>query len=152
MPTLLDEMWDVVTDGSIQIMKVNIAYSIDSNADQYSLKPKMEWNSDDITIYNLNNIACDILFKSVDENIFLRVKIFPTAKEVWDKLMRIGEENDQEKDNKLTVAMNSFEDFKQLPNETISDMHARFLKVVDEIKGLRKEIRQEEICLKVFIR
>lgn len=44
--------------------------------------------------------------------MFSRIKKGPTAKDVWVELMKIGEGNDQEKDNKLTVAMKKFEDFK----------------------------------------
>lgn len=48
--------------------------------------------------------------------------------------------------------MKKFKDFKQLPNETIANMHARFLKVTGEIRGLGKEIPKKEICLKVLRR
>lgn len=86
----------------------------------------------------MNNIAHDILFKSVDENIFSRVKISLTAKEVWNELIRIGEGDDQAKDNKLTVAMNKFEDFKQLQNEMIANMHDDFLKSLKKSKAWEK--------------
>lgn len=46
--------------------------------------------------------------------------------------------------------MKKFEDFKQLPNESIADMHARLLKIIGEIRGLRKEISRNDICLKVI--
>lgn len=54
--------------------------------------------------------------------------------------MKIREGDDQEKDNKLTGAMKKFGDFKKIFNETIIDMHARFIKVVGEIRGLVKEL------------
>lgn len=71
----------------------------------------MEWTFEDWAWNNLNNISHDILFKYVEENIFSRIKVFLTAKGVWDELMRIGEGVYKEKDNNLKVSMKNFEDF-----------------------------------------
>lgn len=121
-------------------MKTSIDFLLDSKAEQYIPKTKMEWISKDQTKYNLNNIAWYILFKSIDENIFYRVKVFPTRKEVWDELIRIREWDYQEKDNKLTIAFKKFADFKQLPNKTITDMRVIFSKIINEIRRLEKEL------------
>lgn len=67
-----DELWDVITNVPIQIMKINTVFLLDPNVDQYISKPKMEWTSEDRTRNNLNNIARDILSKYVDENIFFK--------------------------------------------------------------------------------
>lgn len=54
--------------------------------------------------------------------------------------MVIGEGDDQQKDNKLTMAYKRFEDFKMLPGKTITGLEARFLKIVTEIKDLGKDL------------
>lgn len=127
-----------------------MAYMLDPKAEQYIPKQKMEQTQKNRTRNNLNNIALDILFNSVDENIFSMIKVFPTTKEVYDELMHKSEGDDQEKDNKLALAMKKFNDFKQLPNESIENMHARFLKIIGKIRGLGNEIPQKDICLKVL--
>ncbi|XP_019183739.1 PREDICTED: uncharacterized protein LOC109178657 [Ipomoea nil] len=73
-----------------------------------------------------------------------------TAKEIWDTLMSLGEGDEQEKDNKLTVAMKKFEEFKMLPNETIADMEFRFTKLMGEILDLGKEATEKEKNLKIL--
>ncbi|XP_031116555.1 uncharacterized protein LOC116020214 [Ipomoea triloba] len=114
-------MWDVISDGPILIMKVNPS-----------------------------SIAKDILFKAVDDTIFPKIRKCKTAKDVWDVLIQIGEGDEQEKDNKLTIAMKKFEDFKMLPSEKIADMESRLVKVLEEITDLGKTLDQKEISLKIL--
>lgn len=61
--------------------------------------------------------------------------------------MVIGEGDDQQKDNKLTIAYNSL---KMVLGETIIDLETRFLKIITEIKDLGKDLNQKKICLKVL--
>ncbi|XP_031131738.1 uncharacterized protein LOC116033121 [Ipomoea triloba] len=143
-------MWDVISDGPIEIMKVNPSSILSPDGPQYVSKPKMEWTSDDRLRSNLDNIAKDILFKAVDDTIFPKIRKCKTAKDVWDVLIQIGEGDEQEKDNKLTIAMKKFEDFKMLPSENIADMEARLVKVLGEISDLGKTINQKEISLKIL--
>ncbi|XP_031106188.1 uncharacterized protein LOC116010825 [Ipomoea triloba] len=128
LSALHDEMWDVISDGPIEIMKVNPSSILSPDGPQYVSKPKMEWTSDDRLRSNLDNIAKDILFKAVDDTIFPKIRKCKTAKDVWDK----------------------FEDFKMLPSENIADMDARLVKVLGEISDLGKTINQKEISLKIL--
>lgn len=43
--------------------------------------------------------------------------------------MQIGEGDEQVKENKLTIAMKKFENFKMGISESISEMEARFMKL-----------------------
>ncbi|XP_019181974.1 PREDICTED: uncharacterized protein LOC109177128 [Ipomoea nil] len=57
---------------------------------------------------------------------------------------------DNEKDNKLTVAMKKFEDFKMLPNEAVTDMELRFARLMSDLSDLRKELSEKEKNLKIL--
>ncbi|XP_019183009.1 PREDICTED: kinesin-related protein 4-like [Ipomoea nil] len=70
--------------------------------------------------------------------------------EIWNVLMELGEGDEQEKDNKLTVAMKKFEDFKMLPNETIMDMELRFTRLMGDLTDLGKELTEKERNLKIL--
>ncbi|XP_031131785.1 uncharacterized protein LOC116033166 [Ipomoea triloba] len=74
-----------------------------------------------------------------------------SAKDIWDVLMLIGDGDEQEKENKLTIAMKKFEDFKLNPKESITDMEARFIKLLMEINDLdEKKLSQKETNLKIL--
>ncbi|XP_031119028.1 uncharacterized protein LOC116022442 [Ipomoea triloba] len=114
-------------------------------------KEKSSLTTDERTRANLDNIAKDILYKALDESLFPRVRKCKSAKEIWDTLMQIGEGDEQDKENKLTIAMKRFEDFKHGMKESISDMEARFMKLLTDIGDLdEKKLTQKEINLKIL--
>ena len=150
LSALHDEMAEVIKTGPVKIVMVNTAAEQTKDTPKYVPKPREEWTSDDRKRNNLDNIAKDILFRAIDETIFPKVRKCTTAKEVWDTLMLIGEGDEQEKENKLTVAMKKFEDFKMKPGESIDSMESRFMKLSIEISDLEKEIPQKEQNLKIL--
>ncbi|XP_031099811.1 uncharacterized protein LOC116004010 [Ipomoea triloba] len=114
-------------------------------------KDKSLLTKEERTRANLDNIAKDILYKALDESLFPRVRKCKSAKDIWDTLMQIGEGDEQEKENKLTIAMKRFEDFKLGTKESISDMEARFMKLLMDIRDLDEEkLSQKEINLKIL--
>ncbi|XP_019191195.1 PREDICTED: uncharacterized protein LOC109185695 [Ipomoea nil] len=113
-------------------------------------KPKSQLNSDEKKRANLDNVARDILYKSLDYSLFPRVRKCKTAMEIWNVLMNLGEGDEQEKDNKLTVAMKKFEDFKMMPNEAITDMELRFTKLLGDLSDPGKELTEKEKNLTIL--
>lgn len=125
LAAMRDEMLDVIVEGPLVIMKVNPA-AREVSAPAHILKSKMEWATEDRKWNNLDNVAREILFKVVDDTIFSRIHSGKTIKEVWDSLMKIRDGYNKQKDNKLTMAIKKFENFKALPEESITNMEARF--------------------------
>lgn len=130
-------------------MKVNPAMR-EANTPSHIPKQKLELKTEDQRINNLDSVAKDILFKSAYDTIFSRIKGGKIAKEVWDSLMVIGEGDDQQNNNKLTVAYKHFEDFKMQLGESINDLEARFLRIITKIKDLENYLSQKGMCLKVL--
>ncbi|XP_031131682.1 uncharacterized protein LOC116033067 [Ipomoea triloba] len=147
-----DEMWDIITIGLIEILEVNPNRAVEGpEAVEMRPKAKSSLTTKERSRANLDNIARDILYKALDELLFPRVRKCKTAKEIWDTLMQIGEGDEQEKDNKLTIAMKKFEDFKLGTRESISDMEVRFMKLLTDIEDLdKKKLTQKEINLKIL--
>ncbi|XP_031112035.1 uncharacterized protein LOC116016007 [Ipomoea triloba] len=147
-----DEMWDVITDGPIQILQVNPnRVATDPTSPAMIPKEKSLLTTEERTRVNLDNIAEDILYKALDESLFPRVRKCKNDKDIWDVLMLIGDGDEQEKENKLTIAMKKFEDFKLNPKESITEMEARFIKLLMEINDLdEKKLSQKEINLKIL--
>ncbi|XP_075478903.1 uncharacterized protein LOC142519759 [Primulina tabacum] len=121
-----NDMWFVITDGPLKILKPNTAIAVTDGARQMLEKQRSEWTSDDKKKANLDNVAKDILYKTLDKNTFSKIKMCPTVKEIWEKLIQICEGNEQTKENKLYVAMQRFENLKMKAEETLSEFDERF--------------------------
>ncbi|XP_031106289.1 uncharacterized protein LOC116010936 [Ipomoea triloba] len=147
-----DEMWDVITDGPIKILQVNTNRAADDPTSPAMIpKDKSLLTTEERTRANLDNIVKDILYKALDESLFPRVRKCKSAKDIWDTLMHIGEGDEQEKENKLTIAMKRFKDFKLSTKESITDMEARFMKLLMDIRDLDEEkLSQKERNLKIL--
>ncbi|XP_073038269.1 uncharacterized protein [Primulina eburnea] len=119
-----DDIWYVITDGPLKILNPNPAIAITESAPQMLEKPRYEWTSEDKKKVNLDNVAKDILFKTLNKNTFSKIKMCHTAKEIWEKLIQICEENEETKENKLSI--------------------------VNELSALGKDFGNREIALKVM--
>ncbi|KZT75254.1 hypothetical protein F511_47721 [Dorcoceras hygrometricum] len=88
-----DEMWNVINDGPLKIMKPNLAFSVSNGEAQFLEKDRREYTNDDKNKANLDNVARDILYKTLekDKNMFSKIKTCATAKEIWEKLVQICE-------------------------------------------------------------
>ncbi|XP_073271495.1 uncharacterized protein [Primulina huaijiensis] len=113
-------------------------------------KPRSEWTSEDKKKANLDNVAKDTLYKTLDKNTFSKIKMCSTAKEIWEKLIQICERNEQTKENKLSVAMQKFENLKMKAGETLNEFDERFSSLVNELAALGKDYGNREIALKVM--
>ncbi|KZV22894.1 hypothetical protein F511_38936 [Dorcoceras hygrometricum] len=56
-----DDMWSVITDGPMKIMKINIAFATSDGAPEYVEKTRHEYTNEDKKKTNLDNVARDIL-------------------------------------------------------------------------------------------
>ena len=57
-------------------------------------KPRFEWKAKDKKKANLDNVAKDILYKTLDKNMFSKIKSCTSAQEIWEKLTLLCEGND----------------------------------------------------------
>ncbi|KZV16974.1 hypothetical protein F511_33725 [Dorcoceras hygrometricum] len=68
LAALDDEMWVVLTEGPLKIMKPNLAFAISNGEPQFLEKARHEYTSEDKKKANLDNVARDILYKTLDSN------------------------------------------------------------------------------------
>ncbi|KZV32163.1 hypothetical protein F511_24157 [Dorcoceras hygrometricum] len=131
-------------------MKPNLAFSISNGEPPYLEKSRHEYSNEDKKKANLDNVARDIIYKTLDKNIFSKIKTCATTKEIWEKLKQICEDNDETKENKLTVAQQKYESIKIKDGETMTEFDERFSAVVIELTILGKEYSNRELALKVM--
>ncbi|XP_073041977.1 uncharacterized protein [Primulina eburnea] len=144
-----DDMWFFITYGPLKIIKPNISIAITDGASQMLEKPRSGWTCEEKNIANLDYVAKDILYKILDKNTFSKIKMCPTAKEIWEKLIQIFEGNEQKK-NKMYVAIQKFENLKMKAGETLSEFDECVSSLVNELAALGKEYGNREVALKVM--
>ncbi|XP_073051266.1 uncharacterized protein [Primulina eburnea] len=140
----------VITDGPLKILKPNTAIAVIEGAPQMVEKRRNEWTGGEKKKENVDNVAKDILYKTLDKNIFSKIKMCPTAKEIWEKLIQICERNKQREENKLPVAIQKFENLKMKAGETLSEFDERFSSLVNELAAPGKEYGNREVALKLM--
>ncbi|XP_073124475.1 uncharacterized protein [Henckelia pumila] len=113
-------------------------------------KPRAEWTNEDKKKTNLDNVAKDILYKALDKNMFSKIKTCSSAKEIWEKLTQLCEGNDQTKENKLTIAIQMFDNAKMKSGETMTEFDEIFSNIICELIALGKIYTNREIALKVM--
>ncbi|KAL6531971.1 hypothetical protein OROGR_013941 [Orobanche gracilis] len=146
-----EEMIFVIQEGPIKIMKVNPAARIEGQPHTEMLeKDRDQWTTDDRKRANLDNVAKNALFVTLDKGTFSKVKGCKTAKEIWDKLKSICEGTELSKENKISKLTQEFEFFEMKSNENLEDLDLRFTKIVNELESLGKSYTQKEKNLKVF--
>ncbi|KZV15620.1 hypothetical protein F511_40430 [Dorcoceras hygrometricum] len=131
-------------------MKVNTAIAITEGGPEYVEKKRYEYTNEDKKKANLDNVARDILYKTLDKNMFSKIKTCATAKEIWENLTQICEDNDETKENKLMVAQQKYESIKMKDGETMTEFDESFSAVVIDLTSLGKEYNNRELALKVM--
>ncbi|XP_073035308.1 uncharacterized protein [Primulina eburnea] len=142
-------MWYVITDGPLKILKSNTVVAVTEGASQMVHKHRSEWTGEDKKKVNLDNVAKNILHKTLDKNTFSKIKMCYTAKEICEKLIQIYDGNEQAKENKLS-AMQKFENLKMKAGETLNEFDECFSSLVNELAALGKEYGNREIAVKVM--
>ncbi|XP_073304177.1 uncharacterized protein [Primulina huaijiensis] len=146
-----DDMWYVIIDGPMKIMKANTVVALTDGAPhRIDQKPRDQWTSEDKRKANLNNVAKDIQYKTLDKNTFSNIKMCKTAKKILEKLIQLCEGNEQtKKKNKLSVVVKKFDNIK-MTRESMNDLDERVSSIVNELNALRKMHSNKEIVLKVM--
>ncbi|XP_073153500.1 uncharacterized protein [Henckelia pumila] len=150
LSVLDDDMWIVITDGPLAITKFNTDIALSGGGPQYIEKPRIEWTAEDKKKANLDNVAKDILYKTLDKNTFSKIKTCKTEKEIWEKLIQLCEGNEQKKENKLSVSTQKFDNIKMKPGESMTEFDERVSSIVIELNGLGKTYPNREVILKVI--
>ncbi|XP_073051305.1 uncharacterized protein [Primulina eburnea] len=145
-----DDIWFVIKDGPLKILKPNTAIDVTEGAPQMVEKHRIKWTGEDKKKSNVDNVAKDILYKTLDKNTFRKIKMCSTAKEICEKFIQICERNEQTKENKLSVAMQKFENLKMRVGETLNEFDEHLSCLVNELAALGKEYGNREIALKVM--
>ncbi|XP_073294531.1 uncharacterized protein [Primulina huaijiensis] len=133
----------------MKILKANTAVAIIDGAPHRIEKPRKEWTTEDKRKANLDNVAKDILYKTLDKVTFRKIKMCQTAKEIWEKLIQLCEGNERTKENKLSVVVQKFDNIKMKAGESMHEYDERVSCIINELNALLKVYSNKEVALKV---
>ncbi|KAL3831042.1 hypothetical protein ACJIZ3_019844 [Penstemon smallii] len=141
-----DNMYTCIIKGPFKFTKT---IKVD-NADIVVEKDLNEMTAEEIKLYNLEKVGRFIMTKALDNDRFDKVKHCKTAKEMWDKVRDMSEENDSIKEHQLSVALEKLDNFKMKSAETIDQMDTRFTRTLNEVLKLGKTFTDKEITVRVL--
>ncbi|KAL8542500.1 hypothetical protein ACS0TY_003386 [Phlomoides rotata] len=145
-----DEMWSIIEDGPIVIEKPNTSNDLTTKTVQVIPKPKKEWTDEDKRRANLDNVAKNTIYHTLDKIVFNKIKQCKTTKEIWEQLEMMCEGTNQIKENKLMIVVQKFENFKKKTGESLAKFDSRFTEILNEMESLGKDYSQREKNLKVL--
>ncbi|XP_047331570.1 uncharacterized protein LOC124935161 [Impatiens glandulifera] len=141
-----DDMWYVITDGPI---KIQTSTTSTEGILEIKDKPRSEWTTEEKKKNNLDNMVKDILYKTLDDNMFNKIQACTSAKEIWEKLTQLCEGNDKTKENKLKVSTQKYDSIKIRSREIMTDFEERFTSIIIELSTLGKTYNNREVNMKV---
>ncbi|MQL68600.1 hypothetical protein Taro_000879 [Colocasia esculenta] len=127
------ELWEIVKKGAYELPEVEDTWTKDQIA-----KGTLNWSA-------LNMMQCVVHPKE-----YSRVSTCTSAKEMWDKLELIYEGTSEVRESKVSMLVSEYEMFKMNHDETISDMFARFMIIINGLKGLKKEYSESDLVRKIL--
>lgn len=69
-----DDMWYIITECPMKILKANTVIAISDGGPQILEKPRPEWTSEDKKKSNIDSVAKNILYKTLYKNMFSKIK------------------------------------------------------------------------------
>ncbi|XP_075500041.1 uncharacterized protein LOC142538612 [Primulina tabacum] len=133
----------------MKILKKNTAVVITEGAPHIIEKPREEWTTENKRKATLDNVAKDILYKTLDKVTFSKIKMCRTAKEILEKLMQLCEGNEQTKENKLSVTVQKFDNIKMKTGESMNEYEERVSSIINELNAFGKVYSNKLVALKV---
>ena len=116
------------------------------NCDPYD-RPKDEnkWTEEDIKQSKVNFSAMNIMQCAIHPDEYSHVSMCSSAKEMWDNLKLIYEGTSEVKATKVNILVHEYKLIRIKPEETISEMIARFTSITNGLKALGKKYSNTDL-------
>ena len=108
------------------------------------------WTREQIRRATMNWSAMNMMQCTIHPKEYSRVSSCKFAKEMWEKLQLIYEGTSEVREIKTSMLILEYEMFKMMSNETISEMFARFMLIVNYLKGFGKEYSNGDLIRKIL--
>ncbi|XP_075092416.1 uncharacterized protein LOC142172650 [Nicotiana tabacum] len=138
------ELWDIICDGPHVPMK--------KLEETGPLVPKgrREYNDIDRKFVEKNYRVKKILMCGIGPDKYNRVSACDTAKEIWEALQTAHKGTTQVKQSKIGMLTAEYELFRIKDDESIQDMHTRFISIINELHLLGDVIPRNKLVRKIL--
>jgi len=114
-------------------------------------KDKSEYTSEDIQSIAKDARVRHLLHSALDNVMSNRVIACKTAKEIWDALETRCQGTDAIKRNRKNILTQEYEHFDSKPEESLTDVYDRFVKLLNDLSMVDKEYDLEDSNLKFLL-
>ncbi|XP_073139041.1 uncharacterized protein [Henckelia pumila] len=116
----------------------------------FLLKPETDWNAEETAASNMNNKALNVIFTSLDSNMFALVTNCVCAKQAWEKLQMHCDGSESVRRTKRRILTTQFENLRMEESETIDEYERRLRKIENEAIDLGDAISNKRLVSKVL--
>ncbi|XP_070004499.1 spindle pole body component 110-like [Nicotiana sylvestris] len=137
------ELWDVICDGPYVLIKVleELPFSMP--------KTSKEYTDADMKAVEKNFRAKKILVCGIEPDEYNRIFACDTSKEIWEALQTAHEGTTQVKQSMIDMLTTEYELFRMKDDESIQDMHTRFISIINELHSLGETIPRNKLELTI---
>ena len=114
-------------------------------------KDKSEYTSEDIQSIAKDARVRHLLHSALDNVMSNRVIACKTAKDIWDALETRCQGTDAIKRNRKNILTQEYEHFDSKPEESLTDVYDRFVKLLNDLSMVDKEYDLEDSNLKFLL-
>ncbi|KAL8147242.1 hypothetical protein AgCh_004823 [Apium graveolens] len=114
-------------------------------------KEKSEYTAEDISSIAKDAKVRHLLHSAIDNVMSNRVINCKTAKEIWDSLETRCQGTDSIKKNRRTILTQEYEHFDSKPDESLTGLYDRFVKLLNDLSLVDKEYDLEDTNLKFLL-
>ncbi|XP_074351905.1 uncharacterized protein LOC141691057 [Apium graveolens] len=97
-------------------------------------KPRSEWTVEDIEAVHKDKKAINILFNSLDGDMFDNIINCKAAKDIWDTIQVICNGTEQVRENKIKLLIQQYEHIHFKEGDSLNDTFSRFKKLLNGLK------------------
>ena len=103
-------------------------------------KEKSDYTAEDISSIAKDAKVRHLLHSAIDNVMSNRVIQCKTAKEIWDALETRCQGTDSIKKNMKTILTQEYEHFDSKPDESLTDLYDRFVKLLNDLSLVDKDM------------
>ncbi|KAL8091834.1 hypothetical protein AgCh_034188 [Apium graveolens] len=114
-------------------------------------KEKSDYTAEDISSIAKDAKVRYLLHSAIDNVMSNRVINYKTAKEIWDALETRCQGTDSIKKNMRTILTQEYKHFDSKPDESLTGLYDRFVKLLNDLSLVDKEYDLEDTNLKFLL-
>ncbi|KAL8131841.1 hypothetical protein AgCh_007668 [Apium graveolens] len=117
----------------------------------YAPKDLSEYTEPEREKVSLDGALQLILIESLDNLMYNNIVNCDTAKQIWEKIEILCEGTEEVRSNQRRILISQYEGFMAKPNEGITDVFERFIKLINDLQLHDKFYDVEEVNLKFLL-